>query len=140
MELQPLNIKLKPVLYFIFVALTFALAYFYFNYNPSVLSVFPKCPFYSITGFYCPGCGSQRAVHQFLHGHILEGLKHNFLILILVTVLIYDGMLFLLNHFTKKTFNNLLHQSRITKLILILILLFWFFRNINFYPFTILAP
>ena len=25
---------------------------------------FPKCPFYTFTGLKCPGCGSQRAVHQ----------------------------------------------------------------------------
>jgi hypothetical protein len=140
LELQRLTINLKPVIYFIFAGLTFVLTYFYFNYNPNLISLFPKCPFYTITGFYCPGCGSQRAVHQFLHGHILEGLKHNFLILILVSVLTYDGILFLFNHFTKKPLNNLLHQSRITKLILIIILSFWVLRNIDFYPFTILAP
>ena len=140
MELQHLNIKLKLGLYFFFAVTAFALSYFYFSYNPSALSIFPKCPFYSITGLYCPGCGSQRAIHQFLHGHLLEGLKHNFLILILATVLIYDGTIFLLNHFTKKPLKNLLHQSRITKLILIIILSFWVLRNINFYPFTILAP
>jgi len=135
-----LNIKLKLGLYFIIPLLTFTVVYFYFIYNPGILSIFPKCPFYSITGLYCPGCGSQRAIHQFLNGHILEGLKHNFLILILATVLIYDGTIFLLNHFTKNPLNNLLHQSRITKGILIIILSFWVLRNINFYPFTILAP
>ena len=140
MELQHLTIKLKLGLYFIIALLTFALVYFYFIYNPGALSIFPKCPFYSLTGLYCPGCGSQRAIHQFLHGHLLEGLKHNFLIVILATVLIYDGTIFLLNHFTKKPINNLLHQSIITKLILIIILSFWVLRNINFFPFTILAP
>ncbi len=140
LELQHLTIKLKLGLYFIFGVLAFALTYFYFMYNPSELGLFPKCPFYAITGLYCPGCGSQRAVHQFLNGQILEGLQHNFLILILALVLFYDGLLFLLNHFIKKPLKNLLHQSRITNLILIIILTFWILRNINFYPFTILAP
>lgn len=31
---------------------------------------FPACPFRSITGLLCPGCGSQRAVHELLHGNI----------------------------------------------------------------------
>ncbi|HZV68162.1 MAG TPA: DUF2752 domain-containing protein [Saprospiraceae bacterium] len=30
---------------------------------------FPKCPFREFTGWLCPGCGSQRAMHQVLHGH-----------------------------------------------------------------------
>ena len=28
-----------------------------------------QCPFYALTGLYCPGCGSGRAVYALLHGH-----------------------------------------------------------------------
>src|SRR5690349_2777045 len=39
--------------------------------------LFPKCPFHSLTGLLCPGCGSQRALHQILHGHIGASFKLN---------------------------------------------------------------
>jgi Protein of unknown function (DUF2752) len=31
---------------------------------------FPRCPLLTLTGLKCPGCGSQRAIHQLLHGNI----------------------------------------------------------------------
>lgn len=112
----------------------------YFNYNPSNSSIFPKCPFYSLTGLHCPGCGSQRAIHKFLHGDIIEGLKYNFLIVLLPIVLIYDWGIILVNKYSKKKIENILHNSKTIYLILAVILLFWVLRNINFYPFSILAP
>ncbi len=42
---------------------------------------FPQCPFNSLTGYQCPGCGSQRAIHQLFHGHILSAIRLNALLL-----------------------------------------------------------
>ncbi|HUR32112.1 MAG TPA: DUF2752 domain-containing protein [Saprospiraceae bacterium] len=42
---------------------------------------FPPCPFRTLTGFMCPGCGSQRAIHQVLHGHFVESFRLNALFL-----------------------------------------------------------
>ncbi|MFV0289827.1 MAG: DUF2752 domain-containing protein [Mangrovibacterium sp.] len=39
----------------------------FFRYNPEDNSFFPRCIFLTLTGFQCPGCGSQRAVHSLLH-------------------------------------------------------------------------
>lgn len=41
-------------------------AVFYFL-DPDGSQLFPKCPFYWLTGYKCPGCGSQRAIHHLLH-------------------------------------------------------------------------
>jgi hypothetical protein len=38
---------------------------------------FPRCPFLSLTGFQCPGCGSQRAIHQLLHGNFAASFRLN---------------------------------------------------------------
>ena len=113
---------------------------FYFLFNPSDFSFFPKCPFHSLTGLYCPGCGSQRAMHQFLHGHFLEGLRHNVLILVLILVLGYE---LIFNYWFKSADNstkNILHNPTTTYAILVLVILYWIFRNIPIYPFTLLAP
>ena len=36
-----------------------------------------KCPMYQLTGWQCPLCGLQRAVHAFLHGNFLEAWRYN---------------------------------------------------------------
>ncbi len=50
----------------------------YFLYSPSGSVWFPKCPAKLLTGYDCPGCGFQRAIHAALHGHFAEALRYNF--------------------------------------------------------------
>lgn len=37
----------------------------------------PPCAIYTLTGFYCPGCGGTRAVGELLHGHLLRSLWYH---------------------------------------------------------------
>ncbi|MBR5373143.1 MAG: DUF2752 domain-containing protein [Paludibacteraceae bacterium] len=53
------------------------LAIVYHKYNPSDFKLFPKCPFYVLTGLKCPGCGTQRAIHCLLHLEILPAIRYN---------------------------------------------------------------
>ncbi|MBK7029608.1 MAG: DUF2752 domain-containing protein [Bacteroidales bacterium] len=53
----------------------FILVLIYYSLDPADYNFFPKCPFYWITGYKCPGCGSQRAVHHLLN----LDFKHAFL-------------------------------------------------------------
>lgn len=41
-----------------------------FFVDPEYSAFIPKCPFRWFTGFDCPACGSQRAIHQLLHLNI----------------------------------------------------------------------
>lgn len=59
---------------------------------------FPACLFRSITGLLCPGCGSQRALHDLLHGHIAEAFSHNALMVLTLPLL---GMQSATGHFMK---------------------------------------
>ena len=36
------------------------------------------CLFRAITGYSCPGCGAQRALHALMHGHFLEAIRYNY--------------------------------------------------------------
>lgn len=59
----------------------------YFGFDPSVNAWFPKCPFLMLTGWKCPGCGSQRAIHSLLHLDVLSALRYNFLLVASLPVL-----------------------------------------------------
>jgi len=132
--------KLKKVFIATASILVICLFLFYYFYNPTEYSIFPRCPFNRITGLFCPGCGSQRAIHQILHANFTKGISHNFLIGLAVLVIVYDALIYLMNKVLNKSFKNILHYSKTTYTILILIILFWVLRNIDQYPFTILAP
>ena len=53
------------------------LVWVYSSFNPLASGLFPKCPFRSLTGWQCPGCGSQRAVHYLLNGRIGPAFRAN---------------------------------------------------------------
>jgi hypothetical protein len=53
---------------------------------PSIYRV-PPCPSLFLTGLYCPGCGSLRAVHHLLHGHLLRAVGFNPLFILLLPYL-----------------------------------------------------
>ncbi|MDR2815957.1 MAG: DUF2752 domain-containing protein [Proteiniphilum sp.] len=54
-----------------------AALYIFYAFDPEVQPVFPKCPFLLITGYECPGCGSQRAIHSLLHLNIGAAFRYN---------------------------------------------------------------
>lgn len=62
------------------VAVTLVAVYF-FN-DPSHSSWFPRCVFYVTTGYRCPGCGSQRAIHALLHGQVWQAVRFNALFVV----------------------------------------------------------
>ena len=45
--------------------------------DPNRPGHYPGCPFLALTGHYCPGCGTLRAVHDGLHGDVRGALARN---------------------------------------------------------------
>ena len=41
-----------------------------FVFDPTRVGFLPPCPLHEFTGLWCPGCGSTRALHQLVHGHL----------------------------------------------------------------------
>ena len=60
------------------------------SYAPAALHL-PECPFHAITGLYCPGCGSTRALHHLLNFEFVTALRCN--------ALAVFGLPFVLAHF-----------------------------------------
>lgn len=55
-----------------------ALAALYFRLDPARYP-FPRCLVQWLTGLHCPGCGTQRALHALLHGHVAQAIGFNLL-------------------------------------------------------------
>ncbi len=53
-----------------------AIAILYF-FDPATSSFYPSCPFFRVTRWRCPGCGSTRALHALLHGELRLAFSHN---------------------------------------------------------------
>lgn len=115
-----------------------AVLYIYIVYDPSESLLFPKCIFRSLTGFDCPGCGSQRAIHSLLHGHIAEAWHYNALMTAAIPYIflwvILKAVEAIAPHgvsagYARKTLDTLYHGNAVTA-VAVMVLLFWIVRNV----------
>lgn len=109
-----------------------------FFFNPSTTVFYPKCLFHEMTGWYCPGCGSTRALHCLLHGEFREALRNNALAVFALPLL---GGIFLARAVRRRP-PMAARQSKLGWLGLLLagIVVFGVVRNIPRRPFLLLAP
>jgi hypothetical protein len=132
------NQALKLV--FISIAV-FAIALLYFFFDARQFTFFPKCPFYVLTGLYCPGCGSQRAISSLLHGEILPAIHFNLLLVTCLPLLFYSAVISVANYFNKRQIIKLIFYSPLfVKTFLVVVVCFAIVRNIPVAPFTLIAP
>ena len=109
------------------IGLIAIVAYGYFD--PEVYK-FPTCPFRALTGWLCPGCGSQRAIHQVLHGNIAASIKLNPLLL---PGFLYALISFITSYFFPSSWpyiRQTYYGLKAGYVSLIVILVFWVVRNI----------
>jgi uncharacterized protein DUF2752 len=50
------------------------------EHDPHAAGSWGSCPFHRLTGLYCPGCGSLRALHDLAVGRYAEAVGHNLLV------------------------------------------------------------
>lgn len=129
----------KNLIYPLIAFIIVLLGIFYFYFDPLEESFFPKCPFYSITGFYCPGCGSQRALHALIHLDILGVLKNNILFPLGLLIFGYNIVVQFFKYKGRKI-KNLLYAKYTPIILLMIFIIFGILRNIDQEPFTYLAP
>jgi Protein of unknown function (DUF2752) len=108
--------------------------------DPSSSDLYPPCPFLALTGFYCPGCGTLRALHQLTLGHPVAALDLNPLMVLLLPFVAY----FLASHamlaVTGQPLRRFFVRPALIWTLLGIILVYWLLRNVPGYPFTLLAP
>ena len=113
----------------------------YFFADARNSQIFPKCIFYSLTGFYCPGCGSQRAFSSLLHGELWQAINYNLLFILCLPLLFYSSVIAVINVFRKEQLvQQIFYSTFFVKILLSIVIIFWITRNLSFYPFNLLAP
>lgn len=120
--------------------LTAGSLYLLYTRNPAVPGFFPPCPFLWLTGFFCPGCGALRTLHELMHLHFARAFELN--VLVAVSTVPLGGYLSM----RLLAFCGLAHkpQRRLPRgayyVALAVLLVFWLLRNLPWYPFSLLAP
>ena len=56
--------------------------------DPNEAGHYPTCPFLAVTGLFCPGCGTLRALHALVHGDLASAVDLNVLTVALLPVLV----------------------------------------------------
>ena len=108
--------------------------------NPEEQGLYPVCPFYFLTGLYCPGCGALRGLHQLLNGNVIAALSYNPFAMLALPFIGYAFLSALLvTTWCKRLPSPFIHPVLIWTL-LAAILAFWTLRNVPVFPFTLLAP
>lgn len=111
-----------------------------YHFNPASSGVYPPSPFRVLTGLFCPGCGSLRALHHLLHGRFLQALDLNPLLIVVMPYLIYS----LVSYVSPVLFHRKVTQPFVSPKwiwsFLSVVLVYWVLRNLPFYPFEVLAP
>lgn len=111
-------------------------AVYLFMFEPGKTGLFPVCLFRLVTGYTCPGCGSTRAMHQLLHGHVVTAFMLNPFFLLAIPFLLYAlvrySVIVMRGGVPRR---NTLPAPYIYALFFV-VLSFWIFRNTPFYPFV----
>ena len=121
----------KKIQYGIYLSILILIGLVYYFYHPAHYQLFPKCIFKSVTGLSCPGCGGQRAIHELLHLNFRKAFEYNALLVISLPYIL-AGLLFNLTDLQARfpKVQKLLFGIPALILVLIIIILFFIFRNL----------
>ena len=128
------NKRLTALLIWLSIAIGAA---YLFIFEPGQTGFFPACPFRTLTGFTCPGCGSTRGLHRLLHGDIVSALEFNPLMVLSLPFLLYALVRYTAAAVSGRPLQRHNLDAKYIWMLFGLIMSFWIFRNTRFYPFPI---
>ena len=111
------------------LALLLVIGFIYYALDPTTSGIFPRCPFLTLTGYKCPGCGSQRAFHALLNGEVAAAFRYNAMLFISVPCV---ALLLLIESLrtSKPRLYLRINTPLLSGAFLALILGWWLMRNI----------
>jgi hypothetical protein len=101
--------------------------------SPEQPGHYPTCPFLAMTGYWCPGCGSLRAIHALAVGDPVTAVDRNPLLLALLPLLALAWLGWGLR-VLGKPLGNRIHPTRVPVAAVwaafAVVMAFWVARNI----------
>jgi len=128
------NKRLTALLIWLSIAIG---ATYLFIFEPGKTGFFPACPFRTLTGFTCPGCGSTRGLHWLLHGDIVSAFEFNPLMVLLLPFLLYALVRYTAAAVSGRPLQKHYVDAKYIWMLFAVIMSFWIFRNTRVYPFPI---
>jgi len=131
---QNMGKKTRAFIGFAIIIVLITGIYVYSHYNPEEHFLFPKCPVYALTGYQCPGCGSQRALHSLFHGNIKAVFTYNaFIIFIIPYTLLGIYIEYIANRTSPRIIRlrNIFFGKWAALTIAVVILLYTILRNLH---------
>lgn len=128
---------INPRLTVAFVWATLAAgATYLFLFEPGKSGFFLLCPFRTLTGLTCPGCGSTRCLHRLLHGDLVGAFEFNPLLILSLPFLLYALMRYTNAAIRERPLKGNQLNAKYIWLLFGVIMFFWIYRNTPFYPFV----
>jgi hypothetical protein len=112
-------------------------ATYLFIFEPGKTGFFPACPFRTVTGFACPGCGSTRGLHRLVHGDVVGAFEFNPLMVVMLPFLLYALVRYTAAAFSGRPLQRHYLDAKYIWALFGVIISFWIFRNTRFYPFPL---
>jgi len=111
-----------------------------FIFDPARHAFYPRCLWHSATGLTCPGCGSLRALHQLLHGHLAVAFHLNPLLVLATPLVLWLCAGQIIGSGAGKRIPTALTRPPWPWILLSVVVLFGVLRNLPFPPFACLSP
>jgi hypothetical protein len=105
-------------------------AYFLYVVDPARSALYAPCPFHLLIGLYCPGCGSLRALHELLHGHLRTAWGLNPLLVVALPFLGYCFFSYVTGGMKGRSLPAFFVPAIAIWVFLGVVLVFWVLRNI----------
>jgi hypothetical protein len=107
--------------------------------DPSETSI-AVCPFRTLTGFACPGCGTLRCLHALLHGDLAQALDRNALTVLVLPLLVAAWVVAGARAVSGRPVRTPRVPAWAIRALVVATVAFWAFRNVPAGPFSWLAP
>lgn len=97
--------------------------------DPNEPGHYPTCPWLALTGTYCPGCGTLRALHALTQGDLMTAVAHNPLTVAASVWLFLWFLTWVHRQWTGRHRTTMVHP-RVLYALVAVIAAFWVLRNV----------